>query len=87
MTLTELFSHWKKIITEFNSELGKKDSNSLFKLSTGENKTKDIQEWMNVLLYTDHSTYHRGQLIVTYKLVTGNKDAVATDYYEFLVQV
>ena len=38
-----------------------------------------------LLVYTDHSTYHRGQLVTTYKLITG-KQSVSTDFYSYLTK-
>ncbi len=36
-----------------------------------------------LLSYTDHSSYHRGQIITTFKIITG-KEGISTDFYYFL---
>jgi uncharacterized damage-inducible protein DinB len=83
MDKQELLDHWKNIIKEFSESVqnSKEDFVDIPLLKGG---TTNVSRDENLFCFSDHATYHRGQLITTYKAVT-KQNAVATDYYDFLI--
>lgn len=75
----ELLSYWKTWVLEFAKSIENDNfpvpSNSPVKISSKSD---------HIFAYSDHSTYHRGQLVMLLNM-TGNK-AVNTDYFTFLME-
>lgn len=79
----ELLDYWKKVMKEFSRSVENFEEDFVdLPLSKGGSAKVSRDNYL--FCYSDHATYHRGQLITTYKEVTGRK-AVATDYYIFLM--
>lgn len=77
-----LLNHWKQALKDFSEALENTGEDSIdIPLPNG--KTTGISRESYIFAFTDHATYHRGQLITVYKAITG-KNAVASDYYDFL---
>ena len=84
MSKKSLLSHWKGILPEFAASVdGLTDKPLDIPGPDGVQIKVSREEYL--FCYTDHATYHRGQLITTYKAITG-KPVVNTDFYEFLFQ-
>jgi uncharacterized damage-inducible protein DinB len=83
MEKQKLLDHWKNVMKEFAGAVDKFNE-EFVDIPLANGKTKKVSKGDYFLCYTDHATYHRGQLITTYKAMTGQK-AVATDYYDFLI--
>lgn len=83
MKKKELLSHWKNVMKEF-SEAVQNSREDFVDIPLPKGGTVKISREKYLLCYSDHATYHRGQLITTYKAIT-KKNAVATDYYDFLI--
>ena len=83
MNKQALLEHWKNAVGEFARGVNKFPEDPVEVQDKKKGKVKVTKEEY-LLLYTDHATYHRGQLITLYKAATGS-EAVNTDYYEFLI--
>jgi len=83
MSKQELLNHWKKAIKEF-SEAVTNSKEDKIDIPLSKSGTAKIPKDKYLFCFSDHATYHRGQLVTTYKAVTG-QNAVATDYYDFLI--
>lgn len=83
MNKRELLNHWKKAIKEF-SEAVKNSKEDFIDIPVSKTETTKISKDEYLFCFSDHATYHRGQLITTYKAVT-DQNAVVTDYYDFLI--
>lgn len=79
----DLLNHWKKAVKEFSKSLALPQE-EFTKMSISKNETVQVPFIEYLYSYTDHATYHRGQLITTFKAIT-RQNAVPTDYYDFLV--
>jgi uncharacterized damage-inducible protein DinB len=77
-----LLNHWKNIINEF-SETVETSEEDFVDIPLSKGKSAKISSDEYLFCYSDHASYHRGQLITTYKVITRQK-ATATDYYDFL---
>ena len=75
----ELIEYWKKWLNRYVKAI-KTDSFPMPSSSSAEIPSKNEY----IFSYSDHSTYHRGQLAFLINL-TGNK-AINTDYYSFLLE-
>ena len=75
----ELIEYWKKWLNKYVKAL-RTDSFPMPSNSSVEIPSKNDY----IFSYSDHSTYHRGQLAFLINL-TGNK-AINTDYYTFLLE-
>ncbi|MHA2105756.1 MAG: DinB family protein [Candidatus Hodarchaeales archaeon] len=80
----ELLDYWIKAVSDFTSKV-ENSSKDKADFVVGENKNVSIPYEEYLLSYTDHNSYHRGQLVTFYKVLTG-KEAVNTDYYLFLME-
>ena len=80
----ELLDTWKDQVEKFVTELDNNPSKS-YTIKMDNDKERKIEGQNYLLSYTDHSTYHRGQIVTTFKLITG-KDAVSTDFYTYLTK-
>lgn len=79
-----LLSTWNTLVSKFITEIESNPSKSYtIKMDDGTQRKIEGQNYL--LSYTDHSTYHRGQIITTFKMVTG-KEAVSTDFYTYLTK-
>ncbi|MHA2105561.1 MAG: DinB family protein [Candidatus Hodarchaeales archaeon] len=80
----ELLDYWIKAVSDFTSKIESsiKDKADLM---IEENKIVSIPYEEYLLSYTDHNTYHRGQLVTSYRILTG-KEPINTDYYTFLIE-
>ena len=85
-TKGELFRYWSSKVAHFKLEISKLQDLQKVDLPESETSMIQVEPWILTLSYTDHNTYHRGQLITTYKLVTGNDEAVNTDFYNFVLE-
>jgi uncharacterized damage-inducible protein DinB len=83
MDKNALLKHWKQALKEF-SETVENFGEELINIPISKGKTAKIPGDVYLFAFTDHATYHRGQLITIYKVITGKK-AIATDYYDFLI--
>lgn len=83
MNQAELLNHWKQVLGEFSDALENSGEGSV-DIPLAKGRKARISGDAYLFAFTDHATYHRGQLITTYKAITGQK-AVATDYYDFLI--
>ena len=83
MDKRELLNHWKKVMKEFSKKV-KNSKEDFIDIPISKTETIKISKDEYLYCYSDHATYHRGQLITTYKAVT-EEDAVVTDYYDFLI--
>ena len=77
-----LLKSWSDILVQAGKSL-ETNSEKPMVLQTEDKKSKNVTGISKVLAFTDHSTYHRAQLITTFKLVTG-REAVNVDYFTFL---
>ena len=77
-----LIDYWKDIITKFSNFI-KSNKKESYNLPVGPGKLASISALDWFLLFTDHSSYHRGQLI-TFLKISGNK-GVATDYLKYII--
>ena len=82
MKQPELLTAWNAVVEKFITEIDGNITKS-YPLKMDDGSERKIEGQNFLLSYTDHSTYHRGQIITTYKFITG-KDAVSTDYYTYL---
>jgi uncharacterized damage-inducible protein DinB len=81
---TGLLERWKKVITEFAQKL--KECKGKIEIRINKEQLVEMDFDDLIFSYTDHSTYHRGQLITTFKIVT-RKKAMNTDYWTYLEEV
>jgi uncharacterized damage-inducible protein DinB len=84
MEKQELLKHWQNIMKEF-SEAVQNSREDFIDIPLPEGGTVNVSRDEYLFCFSDHATYHRGQLITTYKAVTRQK-AAATDYYDFLLE-
>lgn len=84
MKKNELVDSWNKLVEKFVTETEKNSSKS-FTIKMDDGSKRKIKGQNYLLALTDHSTYHRGQLVTTFKIITG-KEAVSTDFYEYLTK-
>lgn len=82
MKQKELLDYWDKLVEQFIKAIEENPAKS-FEVKVDDGSKKVIKGQNYLLAYTDHSTYHRGQLITTFKIITG-KEAVSTDFYTYL---
>lgn len=83
MDKQELLNHWGKVIKEFSKAI-ENTKEDFIDIPLPNSETTKVSKDEYLFCYTDHATYHRGQLITTYKAITGEK-ALNTDYYDFLI--
>ena len=83
MDKPELLNHWKKVMKEFSKAV-ENSKEDLVDIPLSKTETTKVSKDEYLFCFSDHATYHRGQLITTYKAVT-EEDAVVTDYYDFLI--
>jgi len=83
MDKQELLNHWGKVIKEFCKAV-ENSKEEFIDIPISKTETTKVSKDEYLFCYSDHATYHRGQLITTYKAITG-KNAVNTDYYDFLI--
>lgn len=83
MDKNELLDFWKKAVGKF-AEAVDGFTEDPVEIQDANKGSIKVPRNKYLLLYTDHATYHRGQLITLFKTVTG-EEAVNTDYYEFLI--
>ncbi|MFX0087674.1 MAG: DinB family protein [Candidatus Hodarchaeota archaeon] len=79
LSWSNLIDYWKKWLNKF-AEIIDQDSFPIPRNFPIEIKSKDDY----IFAYSDHSTYHRGQLVILINL-TGEK-ALNTDYFTFLME-
>ena len=84
MDKPELLNHWKMVMKEFSVAV-ENFKDDVVDLPLSQGGTAKVSKAEYLFCYSDHATYHRGQLIITYKAMTGQK-AVGTDYYDFLIE-
>ena len=80
----QLIDTWKNLVEKFVTELDSNPSKS-YTIKMDNGKERKIEGQNYLLSYTDHSTYHRGQIVTTFKMITG-KEAVSTDFYTYLTK-
>lgn len=79
-----LLERWKKSVIDYALKL--KECKGAIDIPISKERIVEMDFDDVIFSYTDHSTYHRGQLITTYKIVTG-KNAINTDYWTYLEEV
>ena len=85
-TKEELLKHWRDGRNKFLAAIKEEDPNKTIEVPFTNDKIIKIRNEDYLFAYTDHHTYHRGQIVTTFKAVTGN-EAVNTDYYTYLAEV
>ena len=80
----ELISLWQESVSLLPETLAKRKFDDIVDFRIDKDTSIKISNFQEVFAYTDHATYHRGQIITTYKFLTG-KEAIGTDYYGFMV--
>lgn len=78
----QLLDYWKSTVSQFSAATAKLDLPD-YKFPTSETETITVSKLDYVLAYTDHSTFHRGQLLTMYKLL--GKPGINSDYYTYVV--
>jgi len=78
----QIFVKWKAATSEFAKDVSTKESVYSYPLAEG--KKVEISQVANIMQFSDHSSYHRGQLITMIKLV--GVEVTSTDFYLFLQQ-
>ena len=84
MNQQELLQEWKNLVEKFIVEI-ESDPDKSYTLKMDNGFSRIIKGQNYLLSYTDHSTYHRGQIVTTLKMITG-MEAVSTDFYEYLTK-
>lgn len=84
MKKEELLNSWSNLVDKFVTETEGNPSKS-FSIKMDDGSKREIEGQNYLLSFTDHSTYHRGQLVTTFKIITG-KEAVTTDFYSYLTK-
>ena len=64
-------------------EIFQKDPEKTLPIKTKNGTMKNISGFSLIHMYTDHFSYHRGQILTTFKSITG-KEGIGTDYAIFL---
>ena len=80
----ELLEYWGQILERLIILLMKISPKKELNIPTGQQSLTKAKYEELIFSFTDHSTYHRGQLITTFKIITGN-EAINTDYYTYLI--
>ncbi|MHA2092685.1 MAG: DinB family protein [Candidatus Kariarchaeaceae archaeon] len=75
-----LFERWVAATKEFADAIAKEKD--IYEYPVDKEKKVEISMISNIVQYSDHSTYHRGQLITLIK--QAGFEVVSTDYYLFL---
>lgn len=78
---SELMSYWENITLKFSNAI-KTNEKKIYKLPIGPGKLAEIEALDWFLLFTDHSSYHSGQLM-TFLKISGSEGS-ATDYLKFI---
>lgn len=81
----EMLSVWSETLDLFVKKFSEALSETT-EVKDYEGKPFDVTREELTLTFTDHSTYHRGQIITTYKIVTAEENAVNTDFFTYLVE-
>ena len=84
MKQKDLLTTWNTRVEEFVEAI-ESDPKKSYMLKMEDGTERKIEGQNYLLSYTDHSTYHRGQIITTFKVVTG-KEAISTDFYTYLTK-
>jgi uncharacterized damage-inducible protein DinB len=86
MTLSkdEFIKFWKKSDEKFANAVEKMVEDPVFFSIWHTDKKMTINALENLLAYTDHSSYHRGQLMSILKYL--GKEGINSDYYYYLVE-
>jgi len=80
LSRNELMDYWREITAKFSLAI-KSNERTTFNLPVGPEKLASIDALDWFLLFTDHSSYHRGQLM-TFLKISGS-EGVASDYLKF----
>lgn len=80
----ELLNYWSSSLKKFVTEV-KTCKNKFFELPTGSGEVKKFKSFDYFLGYTDHATYHRGQLLTQLRLL--GKEGINTDYFTYLSEI
>jgi uncharacterized damage-inducible protein DinB len=79
----EILEFWSKSDEDFAKVVeNMKEEPVTFPISENEKITVNALE--NLLMYTDHSTFHRGQLLSAIKYL--GQEGISSDYYYYLVE-
>ena len=84
MKQKDLLTAWNTLVEKFIEAI-ESDPKKSYMLKMEDGTERKIEGQNYLLSYTDHSTYHRGQIITTFKVVTG-KEAISTDFYTYLTK-
>ncbi|MFV2016074.1 MAG: hypothetical protein ACC656_11635, partial [Candidatus Heimdallarchaeota archaeon] len=82
----ELLKLWKNLVSNFVEFILTKNTEEKMSMRISKDDSIDVEFDEYFFAYTDHSTYHRGQLIDHYKFATGNEKAISSDHYDYLVE-
>lgn len=84
MNQQELLQEWASLVEKFIVDIESNPEKSYnIKMDDGSSRTIKGQNYL--LSYTDHSSYHRGQIVTTFKFITSN-EAISTDFYDYLTK-
>ena len=81
---SELLEIWKNAVEKFITAI-ESDPSKSFTITMDDGSKQEVTGQNYLLAYTDHSTYHRGQMVTTFKVITG-QEAVSTDFYTYLTK-
>lgn len=85
MNKVKLLNTWSNLVEKFITEIESNPQKS-FEVKMEDGSKRKIEGLNFKLAYTDHSTYHRGQLVTTFKGITG-REAISTDFYDCLTKL
>lgn len=83
LTKEELGIQWGVSVRNFKERL-EDNQEKMFKLPVGAGNLVDLSSFDWMMLFTDHTSYHRGQLMSCFKLL--GKEGFGTDYLKFIVE-
>ncbi|MHA2364820.1 MAG: DinB family protein [Candidatus Hodarchaeales archaeon] len=83
LTKTELLKKWNVLLSTLSDDIQTKLPETISAPVTKE-LTVEMKKVDFLFLYTDHSTYHRGQLATLIRLYT-EQSVVNTDYFSFFM--
>ncbi|MCY3410730.1 MAG: hypothetical protein INQ03_03745 [Candidatus Heimdallarchaeota archaeon] len=82
MAKAELMEFWRKSDDAFAEKIHT-DFEGVVNMPVSETQKIEVQKTEMLFAYTDHSTFHRGQMLTMIKKL--GQDAVNTDFYSYLL--
>ena len=84
MNKDEILESWKKIDEDFDKAVEENFTKEFGIMPVGPDDSVKVLTMEKLLSYTDHSTFHRGQLLSALKLL--GKKGVNSDYYYYICE-